>query len=86
MCEIHSESLFPNTDFTGHSDSNHKNALIKYIVQTYISIRATQIARKISTDCVFKRSESRKKKEIEKELRKEKLTQKQKKLAHFEGR
>lgn len=90
ISEIFPESLFPSTNFICHSNPNHKEFLIKYIVESYISIRATQIARKISIDCQFKRSESRKERENQKEKAKQiqtqKPTQKQKKIAHFQSR
>lgn len=76
ISEIHPESLFSNTDFSSHSSSDHKDSLIVYIVENYISIYASQIARKISLDCQFKRIESKK----------DKQNQKEKKLAHFKGR
>lgn len=70
ISEIRPDSLFPKTDFSNHPD--HKDSLIKYIVETYMSIRASHIARKISVECQFKRMEKRKQKEA--------------KIAHFESR
>lgn len=58
--KIRPESLFSNTNFIIHSNSDHRHNLIKYIIECYISIRAAQIARKISINCQFKRSESKK--------------------------
>lgn len=63
ISEIHPVCLFPKSDFSHHPD--HKDSFIKYIVETYISIRASSIARKISLDCQFKRLEKRKQKETQ---------------------
>lgn len=62
--QIHPESFFSKTDFSAHPD--HRDSMIKYIIKSYISLRASHIARKISVQSQFTRIEQRKNKQEKK--------------------
>lgn len=62
ITEIHPSSLFASTNFSDHSNSNdnHKDSFIKYIIETYISMRATHIAKQKTLECQENRQKGKK--------------------------
>lgn len=48
------DSIFPKQSVFPH-DHTHKSSIVKSIIEEYIKIRATEIARKISTELAYKR-------------------------------
>lgn len=50
---IHASSIFPNSTFSLHP--THKKLLIKYIIEEYITARATEVCQRLTLDIQMKR-------------------------------